>query len=275
MIGLGQDVLSNIIATITIAVLGWILSIILRIPFIIFKRRRLFAFFNISKEQPKLTTYLSTVFVQNGGSMDFRGIARTFAGAAIPAAELSTIEPISKLFNNANLDSLPTSIRTWLGDKVHWSFHNTKPVFTASPQNRNQIAEGNIITVGSQYYNSIADYFEETYTPALKMVQVGQRMVIRVNKGQRTGDIFEQRRGQADDIAIVEKLFDDANNRVIFFAAGLGVIGTLGAVHYIVNNWSNLEKDFKAGPFAVCLRFQNVLNDPHAYKKPIELSWFK
>ena len=170
---------------------------------------------------------------------------------------------------------MPTAIRTWLGDKVHWSFHKIKLVFTASPQDRNQLAEGNIITVGSQYYNSIADHFAETNTPILKMVQVGQRMVIRVNKGQRTGDIFEQRQGQADDLAIVEKLYDEANKRVVFFAAGLGVVGTIGAVHYIVNNWSKLEIDCKTEPFAVCLRFQDVRNDPHAYKKPIELSSFR
>jgi len=126
-----------------------------------------------------------------------------------------------------------------------------------------------------QFYNSIADHFLETYDPILRMVQIGQRMVIRVNKGQRSGDVFEQRQGQADDLAIVEKLYDEPNNRAVFFAAGLGVVGTIGAVNYIVNNWSKLEKDFKATPFAICLRFQNVLNDPHAYKKPIELSWFR
>ena len=274
MFGLGQDVLSNIIASVVIAVSGWILSILLRLPFVYRKRRRLFLFFNISKGNPNLTTYLSTVYVQTGGSVDFRGIARTFSEPAIPSAELSAIEPIAKLFNDLHLDSLPIAIRNWLGNKVHWSFQDIRPVFTASPQDRNQIAQGNIFTVGSQYYNSIADLFSETGNPILKMVQVGQGMVIRVNKGQRTGDIFEQRQEQ-EDLAIVEKLYDEANNRVIFFAGGLGVIGTIGAVNYIVDNWAKLETDFNTAPFAVCLRFQNTLRDPHAYKKPIELSWFR
>jgi len=274
MFGLGQNVLSNIIATIFIAVLGWALSIFLRLPFIYRKRRRLFSFFNISKENPNLTTYLSTVYVQNGGSVDFRGIARTFSGAAIPYAELSVIEPITKLFDDAHLDGLPVAIRSWLSSKVHWSFQDIKPVFTASPQDRTQVGQGNVFTVGSQYLNSIADIFSETNDPILKMVQVGPRMVVQVNKGKRTGDTFEPRQGQADDLAIVEKLYDEANKRVVFFAAGLGVIGTMGAVSYIVDNWAKLEKEFSTSPFAVCLRFQDVLNDPHAYKKPIELSWF-
>ncbi|MCI0549640.1 MAG: hypothetical protein L0287_01660 [Anaerolineae bacterium] len=272
MFGLGQDVLSNIIATIFIAVSGWILSVILRIPFIYHKRRKLFSFFNISKENPTLTAYLSTVFVQSGGSVDFRGVARTFRGAATPSAELSTIEPIVKLFDDANLDSLPSTIRDWLGNKVHWSFHKVKPVFITSPQDKNQVAQGNIFTVGSQYYNSIADFFSETNEPILK---IESGVIIRVNKGQRIGDVFEQRKGQSDDLAVVEKLYDKANNRVVFFAAGLGVVGTLGAVNYVINNWSKLEKEYKTEPFAVCLRFQNVLHDPHAYKKPIELSWFR
>src|SRR4026208_1133206 len=98
MFGLGQDVLSNVIATIFIAIAGWLLSIILRLPFVYGKRRRPFSFFNISQEQSNLTAYLSTVFVLNGGSVDFRGIARTFSAPAIPSAELSAIEPISRLF---------------------------------------------------------------------------------------------------------------------------------------------------------------------------------
>ena len=43
------------------------------------KRRQLLEFFGLTKDSPHLSVYLSTVFVQSGGSVDFRGVARNFA----------------------------------------------------------------------------------------------------------------------------------------------------------------------------------------------------
>lgn len=275
MSALGSNVLGNILATIILLISGWILSIILRLPFVSRKRRRLFQFFGITKDHPKFIVYLSTVDVQHGGSVDFRGIPRTFAGPAVPAAELSIIEPVARLFSDPLLDSLPLPIREWLGNKVHWSFLPISPVFVASPQDRNQVEQGNILTVGSQYYNTAADLYTETCAPILKMEQVDRRMIIRVSQGPRRDDIFQPRPGQADDLAIVEKLYDSATSSTVFMAAGLGVVGTKGAVHFIVENWAKLQHDFGTRPFAICLRFQNIETDPNAFKKPIELSRFE
>ena len=272
MLGLGSDVLANILAVVLIGIGGWIVSFPLRLPFVYCKRRQLFQFFGIKKDSPKFIVYLSTVFVQTGGSVDFKGIPRTFAGPAVPAAELSTIEPIARLFNDPLLDSLPTPIRAWLGNKVHLSFQNISPVFLSSPQDRNQVEQGNIITVGGQYYNSAGDLYTTTCNPILRMEQVGQAMVIRVKRGPRQGDIFQLRPGQADDLAIVEKLSDSTTKSTVFIAAGLGVVGTMGAVHFLVENWEKLRRDFDTKPFAICLRFQDIGSDPNVLKKPVELS---
>ncbi len=131
-----------------------------------------------------------------------------------------------------------------------------------------------MLTVGSRYYNAAGDLYASTGDPFLEMEQqIGsQEMVIRVRKGRRKGDEFKQRPNSSDDLAIVEKLFDDADKTTIFIAAGLGVVGTRGAVQYLVDNWARLHKEFGTEPFAVCLRFQEVAGDPSAYKKPVELS---
>lgn len=268
------DVLANILTAIIIGIAGWLLSTILRLPFIYRRRRKLFEFFGVTKDRPQIRVYLSTVFVIRGGSIDFRGTPRTFAGPAVPAAELSTIEPISQLFIDSSLDALPSAFRKWLGDKVHWSFRPITPVFSSSPNNRKEVAQGNIITIGSQYYNSAGEVYTETCNPILKMIPNGQGMIIRVEKGPRTGDVFQPRQGQVDDLAIVERLRDNPTRSNVFIAAGLGVIGTMGAVHFIVNNWAKLANDFGIEPFAICLRFQDVSKDPNAVMKPVELSRF-
>ena len=276
MKGLGSDILANIIAGVLVGILAWIVPLLVLLPFVFFKKRRLFQFFGITKECPSFIVYLSTVFVVPGGSVDFRGTPRTFAGPAVPAAELYIIEPVAKFFSDRLLNNLPSPIRKWLGDKVHWLFLPISPTFKGSPQERSQVEQGNILTVGSQYYNSAGDLYTETCNPILRMVQDDQgKMVIRVKRGPRAGDIFEQRTGQPDDLAIVEKLYDNATNSTVFIAAGLGVVGTMGAVHFLVENWAKLREDFCTKPFAVCLRFQNIRTDPNAFRKPLELSRFQ
>lgn len=270
-----MDVLSNLLANVVYVILGGIFFVLLGLPFVYRKRRNLFKFFGLTKDNPKLIVYFSTVFVQPYGSKDFRGEQRSFWGPAVPASELFTIMPIAALFKDTLLDNLPVPLRNWLGNKVHWSFKPIFPIFSASPEARNQIEQSNIITIGSQYYNSVGDLYTETCSPFLKMEQVGEKMIIRVRKGPRVGDVFELRSGETDDLAIVERLYDKETKTTVFIAAGVGVVGTVGAVLFIVERWRNLQKDFGSKCFAYCLRFQDIWNDPNAYRKPIELSRFQ
>jgi len=274
MQGLGWSVVSDVLAALAVAILGWLLSILLRLPFIYRQRRDLFRFFGITRSNQSFVVYLSTLFVAPGGSADFRGNHRSFQGPAIPAAELTVVQPVSELFISPFLQALPSSVRRWLGEKAHWTFRQISPVFSPSPPDVSQVEPVNMLTVGSQYYNAAGDLYAETGNPFLKMEQVGTNMVIRVAKGPREGDVFEQRSNHIDDLSIVEKLHDEAHGTTIFIAAGLGVVGTLGAVHYLVKNWSKLLDDFGTEPFAMCLRFQDVANDPNAYKRPVILSRF-
>jgi hypothetical protein len=122
----------------------------------------LFKFLGLTPDNPHFTVYLSSLFVQPGGAVDFRGTPRCFAGPAVSAAELSVIEPVRRLFSNAVLDGLPASLRSWLARNAHWSFGAITPDIWASPQDRHKVEAGNLLTVGSQYYNSAGDLYTET-----------------------------------------------------------------------------------------------------------------
>lgn len=165
MNGLFPNVLANILAAIALLIIGWIVSLILRLPFVYKNKRRLFEFFGLTKDLLDINVYLSTVFVRRGGSTDFRGIARTFFGPAIPSAELSVIQPFNRLFSNPFLDSLPDVFRNWLGEKVHWSFKRINPSFNPSPVSTTDIRDGNIIAVGSHAYNTASDLYIKTMNP--------------------------------------------------------------------------------------------------------------
>ena len=101
MQGIGSGVIAEILAALLIAVIGWLLSVVLRMPFVYRQRRGLFEFFGVTQDNQRLLVYLSTLFVASGGSADFRGTRRTFQGPAIPDVELTTVQPVSQLLSNS------------------------------------------------------------------------------------------------------------------------------------------------------------------------------
>lgn len=265
---------ANILAALLLLIGGWLLSFPFRLPFVYRKRKKLLDFFGIKKDKQSLIVYLSTVYVLPGGSVDFRGLQRTFSGPAIPAAELGTINVIGEIFHDTFLDSLSPNLRERLSRSWHWSFSEITPVASASPFEQKNIEKSNIIVVGSQYYNSVGDLYTETGSPMLKFEQQGEDMIICVTQGPRKGDVFQVRPNQLDDIAIVERLQDRINGTTIFFTAGRGVIGTLGATQYLADNWVELHRTFGTQDFAIVLRFQDIGKDPDTVRKPVELARF-
>jgi hypothetical protein len=255
-----------------VGALGAILFVFLiGLPPVWWRRRKLFRFLGLTRERPRFLVYLSTVFVTSGGSLDFRGTARTFSGPAVPAGELATIEPVARLFSDSALEELPKRLRGWFARKVSWIFQDVSPEFLASPQAPSGVQQGNLLTVGSRYYNSAGDVFAQSGRMMLSMEQQQQQMVIRVTRGSDVNRVFQQRAGNAEDLAILERFSDPGTGSTVFVAAGLGVTGTRGAVEYLAVRWRELYARFGADPFALCLRFNNVLNDPNAHRRAEEL----
>jgi hypothetical protein len=273
MLDLGSNLLVNVLAGLILVVLGWVIRAPLRLPFVYRKRDRLLGFFGVTKENLSQTIYLSTVFVTQGGSADFQGDRRTFSGPAVPDYELKAIQPLVQLFDDPFLDGLPVPLRNWLSNTVHWSFRQLSPEILASPRDRNQVRHGgSLITVGSQYYNSAGDLYTETLEPYLRMMVYSSLAIIQVQRGPREGDVIRQDfNATPQDFAILEKLHDHATDTTVFIAAGLGTLGTTGAVYYLARNWHELRQRFGDSPFALCLRFDDIVADPHAHLKPTEV----
>lgn len=245
----------------------WLLPLLLRIILTSSSRRQLIKFFGVTREHQIPIVYFSTVFVTRFGSKDFKGEPRSFFWPAIPDAELRVIQPLSRIFESSTLNNLPAWIRVWLSNSVHWSFSQIQPELLSSPENTRDVRQGGcIITVGSQYYNSAGTLFAETLSPLLQM---DASSGISVVHGANAGEEFHFETN--GDIAIVEKLYDRATDTTGFILAGMGIIGTIGAVHYLFTNWHELYQRFDDQPFAICLRFANTNNDPNTHLRPTEL----
>jgi len=77
-------------------------------------------------------------------------------------------------------------------------------------------------------------------------------------KGKDKGEVIRPASNQ-HDIAILERLIDHTrNNTTIIIGAGLGVIGTMGAIQYLIDHWQELDKTYRNREFALVLQFGPV-----------------
>jgi len=248
-----------------------VLVLVLGLPRVRLRRRSLFKFLGVTKQQPAFRVYLSTVFVTPGGAVDFRGAARTFAGPAIPAGELAAVGELAHMFSDAILDELPGRLRRWLARRVSWVFQSVTPELLASPPDPGLVTPGNTLTVGSRYYNSATEVVAQSGRMTLTFDLAKAPPGIRVTSGRDSGRVFQLRAGEADDLAILEKVADERNDSTAFVAAGLGEVGSRGAADYFATNWRELYSRYGTKAFSLCLRFQNVNADPNAHRRAEEL----
>jgi hypothetical protein len=86
--------------------------------------------------------------------------------------------------------------------------------------------------------------------------------VIEVVKGTNKDEIIRPA-SDRHDIAILEKLTDrDRSNCSIIIAAGLGLLGTMGAVQYLIDHWPDLQRSYGDSDFALALQFGPVDKSP-------------
>jgi hypothetical protein len=269
MIDFGSDVLKNIVIGVALIVLGWLIRLPLLIPIVFVRRRRQMNFFGVTKQHPRQIAYLSTLFVLPGGSTDFRGTPRSFSDLAVADYELRAIPILDEIWEAPLLDGLPSFFRAQLA-RADWRFGNIELQVKSSPRDKKDVKRGgSILTIGSQFYNSAGDLYLNSLDTFLVMEEKNG-MVIRVRKGKETDKLYAPF-GQINDLAIIERAVDTATGTTVFFLAGLGINGTLGAVYHLAKHWNILSKKYKAKPFALCLGFKDVLNDPNAFMRPTVL----
>lgn len=74
-------------------------------------------------------------------------------------------------------------------------------------------------------------------------------------KGKDKGEVI-RKESDHHDIAILERFIDhNRNNTTIIVAAGLGVLGTMGAIQYLIDHWHDLHKTYGNHDFALVLQF--------------------
>lgn len=230
------------------------------IGFVIFglsKQRNLMKVLGVDTDSRRVIVYLSSLFVPRWNAIGFDGQTRSYEGITIPIEELSISSPLAKALTVDAFENIPPIIRRLLQQKSS-VFRPITVDTNASPMRQNDIdfSTRSIITVGSQGYNVVTNYCVSRNLCQMQITQNGS--VIEIVKGKHQGEVIRRASNQ-HDIAILEKIVDHTRNDTgIIIAAGLDVIGTMGAVRYLIDHWQELHKTYGDKEFALALQFGPV-----------------
>jgi hypothetical protein len=218
------------------------------------KQKKLFNFLGLDKKSKQVVVYLSSLLVPRGTATGFDRLPRSYQGPAIPIGELSISSRLAKALTIDAFEYIPPVVRKSLQEKYTF-FRPLTVRIDASPMQNGDIdfSTCSIITVGSQAYNIVTNYCITENLVQLQITQNGT--VIEIVKGKDKGVVIKKASDQ-HDIAILEKFIDHTrNNSTIIIAAGLGVLGTIGAVQYLIDHWRDLDKTYGNREFALILQF--------------------
>lgn len=255
------NVAGDLIATVLIAIVGFVLAFIAFLG----PRRKLLRFFGVTQAKPSLRIYASNLDIVPGGARDFRGTPRSYQGSAIPEYEFLAVEPVARLFHSRLLENIPAEWRERL-ERRFWYLHDVQPILTVSPMNEQDIEFDNLISLGSSGYNVVTDYYERHHKMKIHFDLSDTKTPFKIRDGRRKGEGFPLTQGV--DMSILEKIRDVSHGTVVFISAGWDINGTRGGLQFLVNNWERLRRAFGDEEFAVCLHFPHRSVDPEGYKKP-------
>jgi hypothetical protein len=206
------------------------------------------------------------VNVKRWGSVGPGGVSASFFRAAVPSYETEALVPFVVLWDSGRLDRLPSGLRERL--QKWWIIRNVQPKILPSPDSaRSLVHGGSIVSVGSRAYNSCTAYLHDeigtdlTIDDGLAVLRATpERLEWRYAGPPATDD--------ETDFAIVERRSVPQTNTTYFVVAGLTTTGTTGAVAFLAKFWKDLYRVYGVRDFAICLKFNDISNDPIAHLKP-------
>ena len=261
------NVASNVIANVVFWLgLGISASVAIKIS-----QRRFRSFFGLNKVAV-LTTCLSNRWLASASERP--------RGYLVSLHELRAAESVRALFGSASF-RLPDITRglvdtLFLGTEKYSFETVVSPAMTDDPGEFENLGQ-NLIVVGGALGNGVRRlYLSENRLhvqlsneerPELENVEPLPNGYARVMSGPDSGKKVEH---EGLDIAVVEKIRDNARGVVVFFCLGVRGDTTWAAVEYLVRNWRQLHREFENEPFALCLGFMGQ-NYSYDYREPRRL----
>ena len=236
---MGESIISSVIGafiyTFLIIIIGWG-------TYCITGRRKLLKFFGISSTK-RLVIYLSNIRVNQFGSKGVDGKDRSYAGSTVVYNEQNVASKFKERFNYLvpSLSDSPSFLSKIL-------FSDIQVRSKISPLNDSELESvSSIISFGSPAYNIASSMIESCGNSSVKFIEDMTCIQIK-----NVPNIKDPTNGFIQKLVIN----NDNNHRCLFYVAGLAEQGTIGAAHYLVDNWNVLQKKYKDNEsFIILLRF--------------------
>jgi len=234
------NVFAGVIANTTFAIilifLGWII-------FVFTKRKRLVNFYNI-KNSKRIVIYLSTLFVQRGGSLGYDKKPRGYQGVAVVLNEQLVANKFRDIMNYI-MPSL--SDHSSILSKI--LFSDIKVSILPSPTSIQEIdSSTTIISIGSPGYNIVSKFIEDH-----------KKAICKFENDNTSFSVTNMPLIEDGLNGFVQKIYDEKSDRSFFYTAGISEIGTIGAAKFLANEWPRLYEKFGSKKsFLIMLRFQDT-----------------
>ncbi|MDO9391310.1 MAG: hypothetical protein Q7U71_06000 [bacterium] len=224
------NIAANVAYTFAIFFIAWLV--------IVNERVKLLKYFGIEK-QKKLTIYLSDIHVIPGGSIGIDGKPRNYKGHTFAFAETKVALMLKDIFNYIlpSVSERPSILSKLFVSDVTIHIDLVNP---AIPDD--VLFQESFIAVGSAAYNRAAGLLEQHS----QINFVNDYLTVSYDGSAYTGQY-----------GFIEKIL--INNKTYFYIAGVSELATIGATHYLKENWHKLRSVFK-GAFTIILLFPDERN---------------
>lgn len=223
-------VIANFIFFALTLLIGWSIYLVAR-------RRRLLKFFGCTKIK-KIVIYLSNIHVAPGGSIGPDNLPRRYSGTTVTFGETFQASLFQSLFNYLipSLANQPGILKYLLVSDVQINIF-------PSPLNIDDIDKNStIITFGSPGYNIVSSWAEQNLNLPIKFTNDNSEINV-----EGLAPITNVRQ------SFLQKYYDDQNKRLVFYAAGLSELGTIGSVYYLITHWRELSIKYKQNNLSIVL----------------------
>lgn len=240
---IGINLISDLIFLVLVTLLAFMGGVI----WIRSRRRRIMRFFGISLTR-RAVVYLSNIRVIGGGSIGVDSVQRAFSGETVSFEEMRIAGEFANLF----AFPFPKLSQSLSGFLSGWLVDTTRIQLQRSPVSETEIdLSTSLVTLGSPAYNIVSQYVEQHANCHAKFSKDMSSIIV-----SNLPPIDDKRYG------FIQKITGGDKRTAYFYAAGLSTLGTVGAAHYLCDQWSYLEKEHRDKGFTVLLVFtSNDLKD--------------
>ena len=213
-------IIANLIFSLLVLLICWGL-------YLIFRRRKVKKFFKIKDR--RVTIYLSNIRVRSGGAIGVDGQERSYAGSTVSFGESYQASQFFSIFNYP----IP-SIQNKPGILKHLVVADIKLQILLSPVDTADICNNStIISLGSPGYNIVSEWIQNNFDSKASFIDDNGKIKI-----DGIPPISDTKK------CFIERIYDENNDRFIFYSAGLSEIGTEGATYYLASHWNQLYQEY-------------------------------